>query len=56
MPIGSFVGGVLGEAVGVVPTLWLTVGGFLAAGLTVLVSPLRDMRELPAQLDVLTEA
>jgi MFS family permease len=56
MPIGSFVGGVLGETVGVVPTLWLTVGGFLAAGLTVLASPLRDMRELPAHLDVLTEA
>lgn len=51
MPIGAFAGGLLGESLGVVPTLWLTVAGFLLAGLTVLFSPLSRMRDLPRELD-----
>lgn len=51
MPIGAFAGGVLGRSLGVVPTLWLTVAGFLLAGLTVLFSPLSRMRDLPRGLD-----
>ncbi|HSE08768.1 MAG TPA: MFS transporter [Nocardioidaceae bacterium] len=55
MPIGAFIGGVLGETIGVVPTLWLAAGGFLLAGLTVLFSPLSRMRDLPRELDVLSD-
>lgn len=51
MPIGAFAGGLLGGSLGVVPTLWLTVAGFLLAGLTVLFSPLSRMRDLPRELD-----
>ncbi len=56
MPIGAFIGGVLGREIGVVPTLWLVGGGFLVAGLTVLFSPLSRMRDLPGHLDALSEA
>jgi MFS family permease len=56
MPIGAFVGGLLGEAIGIVPTLWLTVGGFLVAGLTVLFSPLSRMRDLPRHMDALADS
>jgi predicted MFS family arabinose efflux permease len=56
MPIGAFAGGVLGGQLGVVPTLWLTVGGFLLGGLTVLFSPLRGMRDLPRELDALADS
>lgn len=56
MPIGAFAGGVLGEQLGVVPTLWLTVGGYLVGGLTVLFSPLRGMRDLPRELDALADS
>lgn len=51
MPIGAFAGGLLGQEIGVVPTLWLTVGGLLVAGSTVLFSPLSRMRDLPRELD-----
>ena len=56
MPVGAFVGGVLGREIGVVPTLWLVVAGFLVAGLTVLFSPLSRMRHLPRQLDAHADA
>ncbi|WP_042417831.1 MFS transporter [Streptacidiphilus anmyonensis] len=47
MPVGSFLGGVLGSTIGVRGTLLLAgVGGSLAF-LPVLLSPLRGMRELP---------
>lgn len=47
MPVGSFIGGVLGHRLGTVPTLWVAaVGGTLAA-LPVLFSPLWRMRTLP---------
>ena len=56
MPIGAFVGGLVGEAIGVVPTLWLVACGFLVAGLTILFSPLSRMRDLPRELDALAES
>lgn len=56
MPVGAFVGGLLGQHLGVVPTLWLVAAGFLVAGLTVLFSPLSRMRDLPRQLDAHAEA
>ncbi len=47
IPIGSFVGGVLGQTLGVRPTLWIGFGGACLAFLPALLSPLRTMRELP---------
>jgi Na+/melibiose symporter-like transporter len=50
MPIGGLVGGFLGAAIGVLPTIWIAAAGQLAASLPVLLSPLVRMRELPRQL------
>jgi Na+/melibiose symporter-like transporter len=51
MPVGAFIGGVLGTAWGIRPVLWLSVLGYLIAVLPVLFSPLIRMRDLPAELD-----
>ena len=51
MPIGGFLGGVLGSWLGIVPTLWVAVGGGALAALPVLASPLIRMRDLPRGLD-----
>ncbi|MGH3343634.1 MAG: MFS transporter [Carbonactinosporaceae bacterium] len=48
LPIGGLVGGTLGSLVGVRPTLWIAAGGASLAFLSVFLSPLRSMRELPA--------
>jgi MFS family permease len=49
LPLGGLLGGVLGSAtaLGVRPTLWLSVLGSWAAGFWVLFSPLRRMRDIP---------
>lgn len=50
MPLGSLLSGILGETLGVLPTMWIgTVGSFLAAGF-VLFSPITRMRTLPIDL------
>lgn len=51
MPIGSAIGGVLGDRIGIRPTLWVSVAGGLLAALPVLLSPLLTMRDLPRELD-----
>jgi MFS family permease len=51
IPIGSFVGGVLGATIGLRPTLWVAVGGSALAVLPVVLSPLRTMRELPTEYE-----
>jgi MFS family permease len=48
MPLGGLLGGVLGQYLGVRPTLWIGAVGTLLAFLPVLLSPLRTMRELPS--------
>lgn len=48
LPLGSLLGGVLGSALGVRPTIWIGVIGAWASGLWVLFSPLRGMRDIPA--------
>ncbi|MFK5689769.1 MFS transporter [Ornithinimicrobium sp. LYQ92] len=53
MPIGAFVGGILGQQLGLVPTLWIFAGISMAAAIPVLLSPLRGMRDLPRALDAL---
>ena len=53
MPIGAFLGGVLGRELGVTPTMWIFSALTLAAALPVLLSPLIGMRDLPRELDAL---
>ncbi|MFI8321119.1 MFS transporter [Streptomyces sp. NPDC085529] len=48
-PIGALVGGALGTAIGVRPTLWVATVGAVFAVLWLLPSPLPRMRELPTQ-------
>jgi MFS family permease len=50
MPISALIAGSLGGAVGIVPTMWVSFGGGMLAGLWVLFSPLPRMRELPTEL------
>ncbi len=50
MPLAALLSGVLGEALGVIPVMWIgAAGSFLAAGF-VLFSPLTTMRVLPTEL------
>ncbi len=56
MPIAALVAGVLGGTIGVLPTLWIAVIGGTLAGLWVLFSPLRTLRELPTAVENTSEA
>ncbi|MEJ5913651.1 MFS transporter [Pseudokineococcus sp. 1T1Z-3] len=47
MPVGAFLGGVLGEQVGLVAALWISVAGQALGVLPVLLSPLARSRDLP---------
>jgi predicted MFS family arabinose efflux permease len=51
MPLGGLLGGVLGDFIGVVPTLWVAGAGGFVACLPVVLSPLMGMRELPDEWD-----
>ncbi|HEX8095312.1 MFS transporter [Jatrophihabitans sp.] len=48
MPVGGFLGGVLGETIGVRQTLFVVAVGGSLSFLPVFLSPLRRMRELPS--------
>jgi MFS family permease len=47
MPLGGVIGGVLGTAIGIRPTVWIALIGAWTAGLWVYFSPLRRMRDVP---------
>jgi MFS family permease len=47
LPLGSFLGGVLGEWVGVRQSLWIGAVGSCLSFVPLVLSPLRTMRELP---------
>lgn len=51
LPLGGFLGGVLGSTIGVRPTLWVGAIGMAVAFLPAFLSPLRAMRELPTSYD-----
>lgn len=53
MPVGAFLGGLLGRELGVVTTLWVFAAVSVVAALPVVVSPLISMRQLPRELDAL---
>ncbi|HEX4400097.1 MAG TPA: MFS transporter [Galbitalea sp.] len=55
MPIAALVSGGLGGAIGVLPTMWIGFAGGMLAGLWVLFSPLRGLRDLPTSLDPVPE-
>jgi predicted MFS family arabinose efflux permease len=55
-PLGAFAGGLLGESIGVRPTLWIAVAGAIAGFLWLLPSPILRMRELPDTDDLLATA
>jgi predicted MFS family arabinose efflux permease len=48
-PIGSLLAGVLGETIGLRPTLWIAAGGASLAFLWLIPSPIPRLRELPAE-------
>ena len=47
MPIGALVGGALGGAIGLRPTLWVSALAGLLSPLWVIFSPVRHQREIP---------
>jgi MFS family permease len=51
MPVGGFLGGVVGTWLGLVPALWIAVAVQFLAAVPVLASPLVRMRELPDEWD-----
>jgi MFS family permease len=51
LPLGGVIGGALGTAAGIRPTIAIGVAGAWLAGLWVLFSPLRTMRDVPAHDD-----
>lgn len=48
LPVGGIAGGVIGTVIGLRPALWLGVIGESLAGVWLLVSPMRRMRDFPA--------
>ncbi len=51
MPIGSLIGGFLGDSIGLRPTLWVGAIGGTLAFLFVLLSPVRSLREQPTPVE-----
>jgi len=51
LPLGGLIGGALGTVIGVRASIWIGVSGSWAAGLLVLFSPLRQLRDIPGPDD-----
>jgi MFS family permease len=51
MPIGAFLGGILGTVLGVIPTLWIGLLVSFTSLLPVMISPLWKMRTLPGHVE-----
>ncbi len=47
LPIGALIGGILGTVIGLRPTLWIGAIGQALAGIWLLASPMRRMRDFP---------
>lgn len=48
MPIGSLLGGALGTAIGLLPTIWIGAIGGLLSMIPVLLRPIRTLRTIPS--------
>ena len=51
VPVGALIGGVLGETIGIRPTMFLSAGGEIAAVIWLLVTPVWSLSELPEPMD-----
>jgi len=51
VPIGALAGGLLGQTIGIRPTLFIPIAGELLATLWVVSSLVRTMHELPGGLE-----
>ena len=51
VPIGALLGGVLGQTIGLRPTLFLAAGGEMAAVVWILLTPVWSLRDLPEPSD-----
>jgi MFS family permease len=51
IPLGAFLGGVLGEIIGLRETIWVSAIGGLVSFVPVLLSPVRHIREMPEPAD-----
>ena len=51
VPVGALVGGLLGQTLGMRPTLFVSIAGELLATAWVVFSPVRTMRELPGNVE-----
>ena len=56
IPIGAFLGGVLGNTIGLRPTLWVSAIGSCLPFLPVLFSPVRSLERIPEPPDDELEA
>ena len=50
IPLGAFLGGVLGETIGLRPTLWVAAAGSLLPAVPLLLSQIRGLQRLPGGL------
>jgi hypothetical protein len=48
LPIGALAGGAIGMAIGLRPTLWVAMAGEALAGIWLLASPIRHMKDFPS--------
>jgi MFS family permease len=48
IPAGAFVGGLLGETIGLRPTLWVAAAGSLLPAVPLLLSQVRSLQDLPS--------
>ncbi|HEX8304141.1 MAG TPA: MFS transporter [Jatrophihabitans sp.] len=48
IPLGAFVGGLLGETIGLRPTLWVAAVGSLLPAIPLILSRIRSMHDLPS--------
>jgi predicted MFS family arabinose efflux permease len=51
IPIGAIVGGVVGNVIGLETALWVSAAGGFLGFLPVFFSPVRTLREIPAQVE-----
>lgn len=51
VPVGALAGGLLGQTIGMRPTLFISIAGELLETLWVVFSPIRTMRELPGNVE-----
>ena len=48
LPLGALIAGGLATAIGLRPAMWCTTGGLALTGLTLLIGPLKNHRDLPS--------